>query len=60
MAKCFYVDIPIPECVDDGGGWVCMAKFATKQEAVVFIRENIDPDCDDDGKCCLISIGEDV
>ena len=60
MAAIFYVDIPVKEHFgEDDDWWTNVATFATKAEAVEFIRENIGP-CDDDGKIELITEGDDM
>lgn len=51
-----WVDIPTRDCIgNDNGSWDFLASFATRKEAVEFIREHIDPNCDDEGRICLIT-----
>jgi hypothetical protein len=52
-----YVDVPDwrtlgPESEE---GWKNVSTCQTKAEAVEWIRKNIDPNCDDDGRICLIT-----
>ncbi len=53
-----YVDIPDKTTIGiDDGGWINVANFNTKEDAVAWIRANIGH-CDDDGNVCLITLGE--
>lgn len=54
-----YLDLPTPELCDpdchDDEGWVNVAKFTDPKEAVAFIREHIDPYCDDQGRINILT-----
>ena len=55
----WYVDLPTQEMINnDNGSWKNVGLFNSKEEALKFIREHIDPNCDDDGKISLLSGGE--
>jgi len=54
--KVVWVDIPTRDCVgNDDGSWEMLGEFDTREEAVAFIREHIDPNCDDEGRICLLT-----
>lgn len=54
--KVVWVDIPTRECVNnDECYWENLAQFETREEAIAFIREHIDPNCDDEGRICLLT-----
>jgi hypothetical protein len=55
----YYVDIPSPATISEGneGCWSNVGTFATKEEAVKWIRENIGY-CDDDGNICLLTLAD--
>ena len=57
----YYIDIPTEKTIDDGdnGSWTNVKIVDTKEEAVKWIRDNIGW-CDDEGRICLISEGQDI
>lgn len=54
-----YLDLPTPELCDpdcsDDEGWVHVKRFTDPVEAVAFIREHIDPYCDDQGRINILA-----
>lgn len=58
-ANTIYLDLPTPElcepdCRDDEG-WVSVKQFTDPQEAVAFVREHIDPYCDEQGRIKILA-----
>lgn len=51
-----YVDIPNPNAIGmEDNAWINVGRFTSTADAVAWIRENIDPSCDDKGRIQLIS-----
>jgi hypothetical protein len=61
VAKRFYVDVPDPATIgpETEVYFQNVANFPTKEAAVQWIRENIDPQADEEGQICLITEGGD-
>jgi hypothetical protein len=56
MARCYYIDVPLPEGVDDpDNSWTNVATRDTYEEAVAFCEEHWNAK---DGKADLITEGE--
>ncbi len=54
--KAVWVDIPAENCTSESGlPWINLGQFGNRREAIAFIREFIDPNCDDEGRVCLIT-----
>lgn len=64
MSKIIWLDLPNPhsDLTDPENPWVNYTTFHgpnAKQEAIAFIREHIDPNCDDEGRINLLTEGDD-
>lgn len=58
--KVFWVDVPDPDNIYDyEGTWINVGSFDTREDAVKFIQENIDPDSKN-GTINLITEGEEL
>lgn len=59
----YYIDVPDSHIIAGDGfcEWRNITTANSKEAAIAFIREHIDPSVDDDGNICLITeAGEEV